>query len=160
MPRPGSRYPPASRATLGPSRRGWKAARNWRGSSAGRWGRARREALTAAEGISEGTVLPGGLPIAFRLEAMGPPKRAYKRLHPSRGAPLHFTMDGLSEFIASLMVSSSLMIAVLAATVRFAVRPLLADWAKLKNPGNGVGLERRLAAMEEDIRQLQAGGDK
>jgi hypothetical protein len=69
-------------------------------------------------------------------------------------------MDGLSEFIASLMVSSSLMIAVLAATVRFAVRPLLADWAKLKNPGNGVGLERRLAAMEEDIRQLQAGGDK
>jgi hypothetical protein len=70
---------------------------------------------------------------------------------------LHFTMDGLSEVIASVMVSSSLMIGVLAVTLRFAVRPLLADWAKLRNPGSSIGLERRLSAMEEDIRQLQAG---
>jgi hypothetical protein len=90
---------------------------------------------------------------------MGFPEGAYKEgLTPSEEAPLHFTMDGLSEVIASVMVSSSLMIGVLAATLRFAVRPLLADWAKLRNPGNGVGLERRLAAMEEDIRQLQTGG--
>jgi hypothetical protein len=92
---------------------------------------------------------------------MGFPEGAYTEGTPFfRGGSLHFTMDGLSEVIASVMVSSSLMIGVLAATLRFAVRPLLADWAKLKNPGNGLGLERRLAAMEEDIRQLQTGGSK
>jgi hypothetical protein len=69
---------------------------------------------------------------------------------------MHLTANGLSELIVSIVLTSSLMIGVLAAALRFAVRPLLEDWAKLRSQGSGGGLDRRLAEMEADIRQLKA----
>jgi hypothetical protein len=69
---------------------------------------------------------------------------------------VHFTAEGLSQLVASIVVSSALLLSVFAAALRFAVRPLLEDWAKLRNQGGGTGLERRLAEMEDDIRQLKA----
>ncbi len=71
---------------------------------------------------------------------------------------MHFTADGLSELVASVVISSALLLAVLGATLRLAVRPLLEDWFKLKGQGPGPALERRLAEMEEHIRRLEAGG--
>jgi len=70
---------------------------------------------------------------------------------------VHFTPDGLSELVASVVISSALLLAVLGATLRLAVRPLLEDWFKLKGQGPGPALERRLAEMEEHIRRLEAG---
>jgi hypothetical protein len=71
---------------------------------------------------------------------------------------VHFTADGLAEVFVSLLVGGSLMLAVIAAALRFAVRPLLEDWFRLRGQGGGVGLERRLQGMEDDIRALKAGG--
>jgi hypothetical protein len=70
---------------------------------------------------------------------------------------LHLTSDGLAEIIASAFVSSALLLAVLAAALRFSVRPLLEDWFKLRSQGASLALERRLAEMEESIRRLEAG---
>jgi hypothetical protein len=69
---------------------------------------------------------------------------------------LHLTADGLSEVIVSVVLSSTLLLGMVAAALRFAVRPLLEDWARLRSQGGGMGLERRLAAMEEDLRELKA----
>jgi hypothetical protein len=83
---------------------------------------------------------------------------AYKLYSPLLGeAALHLTADGLAEIIASVFVSSALLLGVVAAALRFAVRPLLEDWFKLRSQGAGPGLERRLAQMEENIRRLEAG---
>ncbi len=70
---------------------------------------------------------------------------------------MHLTADGLAELIASMVISSALLLAVLGATLRFAIRPLLDDWFKLRAQGPGPALERRLAEMEAQIRRLEAG---
>ena len=69
---------------------------------------------------------------------------------------MHLTADGLSELIASVVISSALLLTVLGATLRFAVRPFLEDWFKLKGQNAAPNLERRLSDMEEHIRRLEA----
>jgi hypothetical protein len=70
---------------------------------------------------------------------------------------MHLTADGLAELIASMVISSALLLAVLGATLRFAIRPLLDDWFKLRGQSPGPALERRLAEMEAQLRRLEAG---
>lgn len=49
-----------------------------------------------------------------------------------------------------------MLIVVLTVAVRFGLRPLLLDWAKLRTQGGSASLEHRLLEMEEDIRQLKS----
>lgn len=49
-----------------------------------------------------------------------------------------------------------MLLVVVTVAVRFGLRPLLQDWAKLRTQGGGPTLERRLLEMEEEIRQLKA----
>jgi hypothetical protein len=64
-----------------------------------------------------------------------------------------FTTPGVSELVAAILVGSSMLLVVLTAAVRFGLRPLLRDWAKLRTQGGSASLERQLLEMEEDIRQ-------
>lgn len=66
-------------------------------------------------------------------------------------------MDLLTELIVTVLLASSVLIGVIAVALRVAVRPLIADWVKMRAEGGSPGLERRLAEMEEDLRQLKAG---
>ena len=52
-----------------------------------------------------------------------------------------------------------MLLVVLTAAVRFGLRPLLRDWAKLRTQGGSASLEGRLLEMEEDIRQLKAASN-
>ncbi len=56
-----------------------------------------------------------------------------------------------------MVIASSVFLAVLAAGVRMAVRPLLADWTKLRSQGANAALELRVAELEEELRQLKGG---
>jgi hypothetical protein len=73
---------------------------------------------------------------------------------------VRFSTNDISELIMSLgagLIAVSVLIAVLTAALRFGVRPLLADWAKLRaQPGTPV-LERRMVELEEEVRQLKVG---
>jgi hypothetical protein len=69
---------------------------------------------------------------------------------------VHLTADGLAELIASVVICSTIFLAVLGATLRFAVRPFIEDWFKHRGQAAGPGLERRLAEIEENIRRLEA----
>jgi hypothetical protein len=66
------------------------------------------------------------------------------------------TPTEVCELIMAVGVSSSIFLFVMVLALRFAVRPLIADWAKLRVPAGNAGLERRLDDMEEEIRQLKA----
>jgi hypothetical protein len=68
---------------------------------------------------------------------------------------VHLTTSGISELIVSIFLSSSVLIGMLTAAFRFGLRPLIADWAKLRAaPGTEV-LQRRMAELEEEVRQLR-----
>ena len=67
---------------------------------------------------------------------------------------MNFTATGISQLIAATGTVTFLLIAVLTAALRFAVRPLLADWTKLRNQG-GTSLEQRVAELEAEVRQLK-----
>ena len=71
---------------------------------------------------------------------------------------MHLTANGIAELVASVFVSSSILIGVLAAALRFAVRPLLADWAELRSTPNDA-LVRRLTELEEEVRLLRMGAN-
>jgi hypothetical protein len=73
---------------------------------------------------------------------------------------VRFSTNEISELIMSLgagLIAVSILIAALTAALRLGVRPLLADWAKLRvQPGTSV-LERRMVELEEEVRQLKVG---
>ncbi len=68
---------------------------------------------------------------------------------------MRFTGDTVLEFIVSMVLASSVFLAVLGAVFRIGIRPVLLDWIKHRNQSANPVLERRLAEMEEDIRQLK-----
>ena len=70
---------------------------------------------------------------------------------------MDLTIANLTELIVTVLLASSVLIGVIAVALRVAVRPLIADWVKMRAEGVSPGLERRLAEMEEDLRQLKAG---
>jgi len=68
---------------------------------------------------------------------------------------VRFTGDTVLEFIVSMVLASSIFLAVLGVVFRVGIRPVLLDWIKHRNQSGNPALERRLAEMEEDIRQLK-----
>ena len=72
---------------------------------------------------------------------------------------MDITPTEVCELIMAVGVSSSVFLAVMVLALRFAVRPLIADWAKLRGPFANAALEQRLADMEEEIRQLRAASN-
>jgi hypothetical protein len=72
-----------------------------------------------------------------------------------------FSTDDISQLIMSLgaaMVAGSILLAVLTAALRLGVRPLLADWAKLKGQDVTSQLALRMVELEAEVRQLRMGG--
>jgi hypothetical protein len=72
---------------------------------------------------------------------------------------MEFTPTEVCELVMAIGVSSSIFLTVLVAALRFAVRPLISDWAKLRGYVGSDGLERRMATLEEEIRELKAAGN-
>jgi hypothetical protein len=72
---------------------------------------------------------------------------------------VHLTMDGIAEVITAVFLSSSFLLGVLTLAIRFAVRPLLADWAKLRLASGNETLERRMRELEEEVRLLRMGAN-
>jgi hypothetical protein len=70
---------------------------------------------------------------------------------------LRLTSNDLAELIVAILLGGSVLLAVLTAALRLGVRPLLADWAKLRVQLDTTALERRMVEMEEEIRQLKVG---
>jgi len=70
---------------------------------------------------------------------------------------VRLTGNELSELVAAVLIGGSVLVAVLTAALRFGVRPLLEDWAKLRAQTGP--LERRLAELEEEVRRLKAGSE-
>ncbi len=66
-----------------------------------------------------------------------------------------FSGKDLLAFIVCMVFASAFFLAVLAAAVRMTVRPMLADWAKLRSQGANAALEPRVAELEEELRQLK-----
>ena len=55
----------------------------------------------------------------------------------------------------AFMVAASVLLAVLTAALRLGLRPLLEDWVRIRTQVGSTALERRVAGMEEELRQLQ-----
>jgi len=72
---------------------------------------------------------------------------------------VHLTMDGIAEVITAVFLSSSFLIGVLTLAIRFGVRPLLADWAKLRVASGNDALTRRMTELEEEVRLLRMGAN-
>ena len=53
------------------------------------------------------------------------------------------------------MVAGSIFIGVLTAALRLGVKPLLADWSRGRAQLVDTGLERRVAELEEQMRQVK-----
>jgi hypothetical protein len=73
---------------------------------------------------------------------------------------VRISANEISDLIMTLgavMIAGSVLIAVLTAALRFGIRPLLADWAKLRAQPGTFTLERRMAELEEEVRQLKVG---
>jgi hypothetical protein len=69
---------------------------------------------------------------------------------------LSFTAIDIEQLVTAVVVSTSLLLGVLGAALRWGVRPLIADWVNLRNQPGRAALEQRVAQMEEEIRQLKA----
>ena len=69
---------------------------------------------------------------------------------------MRLSSDNIAELIVVCVLSASALIAVFTFALRFGVRPLLEDWARLRAQLSGGLLDRRLSAIEDDIRQLKA----
>jgi hypothetical protein len=75
---------------------------------------------------------------------------------------VRLSTNDISELIMSLgaaMIAGSVFIAVLAAALRLGLRPLLADWARLRLQAGPSALERRMMELEEEVRQLRVGAN-
>jgi len=70
---------------------------------------------------------------------------------------VRLTGSEIGELIAAALLGGSVLLAVLTAALRFGVRPLLEDWAKLRAQTGP--LERRLAEVEDEVRRLKAAGE-
>jgi hypothetical protein len=70
---------------------------------------------------------------------------------------MRFTGNEISELIVAVLLGGSVLVAVLTAALRFGVRPLLEDWAKLRAQSGP--LERRLAEVEDEVRRLKAASE-
>lgn len=70
---------------------------------------------------------------------------------------MKFTVTDISELVVALALLSGVMLTLVTIAIRFGVRPLLADWAKLRTQGGGPSLERRVLELEEEMRQLKNG---
>ncbi len=71
---------------------------------------------------------------------------------------MRFSPNDISELILSLgaaMVAGSIFIGVLTAALRFGVRPLLTDWSRSRAQLEDTGLDRRVAELEEEMRQVK-----
>jgi len=70
---------------------------------------------------------------------------------------VNVTLTEIAELVMAIGLSSSILLSVMLIGLRFAIRPLIADWDRLRGPaGNGL-LEQRMAEMEEEVRRLRAG---
>lgn len=69
---------------------------------------------------------------------------------------MELSTDHIAELIVTCVLSVSLLVAVFTAALRFGVRPLLEDWVRFRSQLGGGLLERRLTAIEDDLRQLKA----
>ena len=63
------------------------------------------------------------------------------------------------EFVVSMVLAGSILLATLTAALRFGVRPLLEEWAKRRFPPASADVERRLASLEDDVRQLRTASN-
>ncbi len=71
---------------------------------------------------------------------------------------MRFSPNDISERILSLgaaMVAGSIFIGVLTAALRFGVKPLLVDWSRSRGRPEDAGLERRVAELEEEMREVK-----
>ena len=70
---------------------------------------------------------------------------------------MRVSANELFEFIVSMVLASSVFLGVLAVALRFSVRPLLAEWAKLRGQSGNAALEGRVAELEQEVRELKLG---
>jgi hypothetical protein len=71
---------------------------------------------------------------------------------------VRFSASDITELIMSLgaaMIAGSVLLAVLTAALRFGVKPLLTDWSKGRTQMGDAALERRVAELEEEMRQVK-----
>jgi hypothetical protein len=69
-----------------------------------------------------------------------------------------FSVTEISELILTLgaaMIAGSVFLAVLTAALRLGVKPLLADWSRGRVQLGDGALERRVAELEEEMRQVK-----
>ena len=72
---------------------------------------------------------------------------------------MRLTPSDISEFVASSLLAGACFIGVFTLALRFGLRPLLADWSKMRGQGGNALLEHRMSEMEEEIRQLKIGAN-
>lgn len=73
---------------------------------------------------------------------------------------MRLSASDISDLIMSFgatLIAGSILIGVLTAALRLGVRPLLADWAKLRVQPGTHALERRVMELEEELHQLRTG---
>ncbi len=71
---------------------------------------------------------------------------------------MRFSVNDIKDLILTLgaaMIAGSVLIAVLTAALRLGVKPLLADWSKGRGQLGDGALERRVAELEEEMRQVK-----
>lgn len=71
---------------------------------------------------------------------------------------MRFSVNEISELILTLgaaMIAGSVFIGVLTAALRLGVKPLLADWSRGRAQLGDAALERRVAELEEEMRQVK-----
>jgi hypothetical protein len=69
---------------------------------------------------------------------------------------LRLTSTELAQIIIATLLGGSVFLGMLTAALRFGVRPLLEDWAKIRSQLGTQALERRMLEVEEEIRLLRA----
>ncbi len=72
---------------------------------------------------------------------------------------MNLTETGVPEVLLAtgcVFIAVSALVGMLTVAIRFGLRPLLADWAKIRNQPDVNTLARQTAEMAEEIRQLKA----
>jgi hypothetical protein len=71
---------------------------------------------------------------------------------------VRFSTSDITELILSLgaaMIAASVLLAVLTGALRLGVKPLLVDWSRGRAQLGDPALERRVAELEEEMRQVK-----